>query len=827
MLVFQKDVDHIFADPEKGIKRAKISPKLLVEIVAEINLYLPEDWRMTVGKDSNFRIEIFHQNLRTALIGNSFRTDKNRILHIIDTIYPKKFIEQDYSAGKKSDTPNLYFFGPPPEEAQTPLFARQYERVSPEGKKEYHRIHPLSKAGLDTFHHRWIEWRYSGDLSFPSSIPSNYHGKNYWSVHALDSKIKKNLRASAESYEATYEQLLRKYNVSVKKPLKSKTAYYETEYKFLIPGTTIDAEAAFEVIDDLTEKDFGLKIEAKYSDPKLQIDTYFDDDNFTLYSNDISLRVRKKKRDNTILSIKKRLPSEKRYSGSGLYTRIEKEAVISDWQKASLEHGSPIESFPYRLIAYLAPNHKTLAPKLTVENKRKLITLKDSHNRRIELCLDSFKYRVNGEKSIEKSYHEIEIESKGAPFNEITKLADYLETSMGLVPSLQSKYERGVSLIKTIQAARQEKRKVIIDTDCGVDDALALILALKSKEIEVVAVTTVAGNVPVEKVNQNIYRVFSQLDLNKLPIVAVGEDRPLKNTPDHAESVHGADGLGDVEGIATSYAPCFDQRPAWEVICDLADAHPNEITLITLGPMTNLAKAIENDPTKVHQLKEVVAMGGVFFDVGNVGPDAEFNVRSDPEAAQIVVRFCRDSSLKKAVDEHGHEVVLPQNPSEKDFEKVAGYIRRDSNVGFKPHSPEDPAMVHLSFVGLDVTHQVVLRRLTMERLVNAHPNNKLIKFVRDVSNKYMRFYYDNEGLDGCYLHDPLAVAAVINPGFLTIRPHIIHVETQGNFTNGMIFPDDRPTTNWAWRNPAEEVIGVAETVEKEAVEEFVISRLIA
>lgn len=132
----------------------------------------------------------------------------------------------------------------------------------------------------------------------------------------------------------------------------------------------------------------------------------------------------------------------------------------------------------------------------------------------------------------------------------------------------------------------------------------------------------------------------------------------------------------------------------------------------------------------------------------------------------------------------------------------------------------------LTFIGLDVTHKVLLRRETLKRLLKAQSSNKLLKFVQKISEKYMNFYYENEWLPGCYLHDPLAVAYVINPSYLKIREHIIRVETIGKFTNGVIFPDDRPTTNPAWRNPAEEVIKIAYNVEREAFEEFFISKLI-
>lgn len=171
----------------------------------------------------------------------------------------------------------------------------------------------------------------------------------------------------------------------------------------------------------------------------------------------------------------------------------------------------------------------------------------------------------------------------------------------------------------------KEKKMVIIDTDCGVDNALAIILALRSPELDVKAITTVSGNVHVEQVVPNVFKVFDALELQSRPLVARGADRPIKKEPIVADSVHGNDGLGDVASIPKPGNVLVDSRPAWQVICDLARKHRKEITLITIGPMTNLALAIQNDPEGVRSLKKVVSMGGVFFNVGNVGPDAELS----------------------------------------------------------------------------------------------------------------------------------------------------------------------------------------------------------
>lgn len=829
MLLFQIDWNHIVA----GCKRAGIDPRWLVEVVAEINLYLPDDWRIT-RSTNNFRVQIIGERA-PALVGRSYRSQGDEILHIIDSIFLKGFHDKfdlaQVTGGAKDPVsgrvkkehpeiivPNLYFFRPCPDDSDSPLFARQYEKIKvdrngrPVGD-QFHRIHPLTKAGLDLTHFRWVRWTTNGDVEPVKTVEpefSEYHGKNYWETPFLKTSSK---RGESQDYLKRYEAVLKNAGITPPQPHERPPSPYEREYKMLVPGKAPEVQQVFSLIHDaVQETGFTIRPDSDKS-AKKQTDLYFDDDSLTLHSIGASFRLREKK-GTLRVTLKKRLPSMKLYSERGLYERIEEEIVITGPQKKALLAGEPINVLPYRLLAYVAPYCGKLQAKVTVTNNRKTLILEDADHRPAELCLDQVTYDIAGIKN--GPYFEVEIESKGANREKIEELAYYLEENLGLIPSRQSKYERGISLLK-IAGIPKEKKIVIIDTDCGVDDALALILALKSPELEVKAITTVSGNVHVDKVIPNVFKVFDALKLNEHPLVARGAEQPLKIVRKEAESVHGVDGLGDA--IANPSHMPIDPRPAWKVICDLARQNSKQITLITIGPLTNLARAIQNDPEGVRCLKKVVTMGGVFFEVGNVGPDAEFNVAADPDAAYEVVKFCRDSCLKTPVDREGKEVILPPDPKKEDYEKT---------IDYRKHDPNDPNMVPLTFVGLDVTHKVLLRRAAMDRAVKAHPRNNLLKFVQDISKKYMDFYYDNEWLPGCYLHDPLAVAFAINPAFLEIEERIIHVETEtvGNFTGGVIFPDDRPTRNPAWRNPAEEVIGIARRAEREAFEEFFLMRLI-
>lgn len=807
MLVFQTDPNHVFCRfKQRFPKLYEQDRSWLAKVVAEINLYLPDDWRLT-RSSNNFRIQVMGVDM-PAIVGQSFHLADGRILHRIDSIFKPGFADK---YDEKEETPNLYFYDNRPDDLVTPLFARQYERVKIhdgcEVGDQYHRIHPLTKAGLDLEHYRWVHWIKGGQVLDVKEVHPDYHGRDYWLVPELSDLGGRRYK----DYLNDYESAMAHFNVNLIPP-QPPPHRHEIEYKFMVQAAgKAAAEAIFRDIE-AELRSSGFTLQGSPQGFRLQTDTYLDDDKFSLHQVGASFRLRCKK-DQIRITLKKRIPSTSGsgYSPEGLYERLEEEVTITTAQEKLLRDSQQINAFPYRLVPYIAPGCGRLQPVLVVENKRKTLLLADSNRQLVEVCFDQVYVSFEPNKKV-GPFFEVEIESKRAEWQKVKDLAEHIGEYFGLLPSRQSKYERGVSLLK-IGRQPVEKKLVIIDTDCGVDDALALILALKSPELDVKAITTVAGNVPVDKVNINVFKVLEFL--NKKVPVAAGATRPLVQPPIVAESVHGKDGLG--ENKLPDPQMHLDAKPAWQVICDLAIEYPKQIILITIGPLTNLALAIQNNPAAVKKLKEVVAMGGVFFEVGNVGADAEFNVAADPDAAWEVVQFCRNSCLKKPVDINGVEVGLPAEPEKKDSDQIHEYLEHDAH---------DPDMVPLTFVGLDVSHKVLLRKAFLTRAVEAQPNKPLLKVIQEISAIYMQFYEDNEWLPGCYLHDPLAVAYVINPSFLEIEKHILKVETRGRFTSGMIFPDDRPTRNPAWRNPAEEVIGVARRVEKEAFEDFFLERLL-
>ncbi len=181
----------------------------------------------------------------------------------------------------------------------------------------------------------------------------------------------------------------------------------------------------------------------------------------------------------------------------------------------------------------------------------------------------------------------------------------------------------------------------MIDCDVGVDDALALILAFHSPELDVRAVTGVNGNVPLEQVFENIQKVLSLIQPKNKPLIAKGADRPLKGKPLYAHSVHGQDGLGGakIDRDEGKQGWQFYAGPADELITKMARQYPDEMTLIAIGPLTNLALAIQKDPEGMRKLKEVVIMGGAVRTGGNITSYSEFNIFSDPLAARRVFRL--------------------------------------------------------------------------------------------------------------------------------------------------------------------------------------------
>lgn len=178
-------------------------------------------------------------------------------------------------------------------------------------------------------------------------------------------------------------------------------------------------------------------------------------------------------------------------------------------------------------------------------------------------------------------------------------------------------------------------RKIIIDTDCGSDDAVALMMALKSKDVYIEAITTVCGNVPLELATKNALMAIEVSNGQKPPLF-VGASKPLMRDLVTAVNVHGEDGMGDLDLIHPSITP--EKEHAVDAILRIIECYPDEIEIVTIGPATNIALAIMKDSTTMKKVKHIYSMGTAGFGRGNATPVAEFNVYVDAEAYDIMLR---------------------------------------------------------------------------------------------------------------------------------------------------------------------------------------------
>ncbi|MCK0139140.1 nucleoside hydrolase [Aliiroseovarius sp. F47248L] len=278
------------------------------------------------------------------------------------------------------------------------------------------------------------------------------------------------------------------------------------------------------------------------------------------------------------------------------------------------------------------------------------------------------------------------------------------------------------------------KRKIIIDTDPGQDDAVAILLALASPEdIEVLGITAVAGNVPLALTAKNA-RIVCELAGKPDTKVFAGCDRPLRRDLVTAEYVHGKTGLnGPV--LPDPVMPLQDQH-AVDFIIDTLRAHdPGTVTLCPLGPLTNIATAFERAPDVVEKVQEIVLMGGAYFEVGNVTPAAEFNIYVDPQAADIVFR----------------------------------------------------SGVPLVVMPLDVTHKALVTKARNDAF-RALPGD-VGHAVAEMTDFFERFDKEKYGSDGAPLHDPTVIAYLIQPDLFSGRHVNVQIETQSELTMGMTVAD--------------------------------------
>ncbi|HXF63912.1 MAG TPA: nucleoside hydrolase [Caldilineaceae bacterium] len=282
--------------------------------------------------------------------------------------------------------------------------------------------------------------------------------------------------------------------------------------------------------------------------------------------------------------------------------------------------------------------------------------------------------------------------------------------------------------------------RIILDTDPGIDDALAILLALASPEVSLEAITVTGGNCSLEQGVANALNVLALAGAPHVP-VAAGVGVPLVRPPVTAPETHGETGLG--------YArlPAAPQRPAAQHAVDLIIervlAAPGEITIVAIAPLTNLALAVRREPRIVQAVRAVIVMGGALRHQGNMTPVAEFNTYVDPHAAHIVYH--------------------------------AGWP--------------------LTLVPLDVTYQCILTQADVTRL--SALKSPITRFIADATRFYMQYHEEAQGIEGCVINDPLALALAFAPALVVTRPLYVTVDTSSELGMGNTIGDFYR----AWQRP--------------------------
>ena len=274
-------------------------------------------------------------------------------------------------------------------------------------------------------------------------------------------------------------------------------------------------------------------------------------------------------------------------------------------------------------------------------------------------------------------------------------------------------------------------KRIIIDTDPGIDDAFAFLLALASPEIQLEALTTTQGNVTLEKATRNALSILALAHASHIP-VARGSVLPLVQPLRASADVHGESGIGNSRLPEPQATPVPGH--AVDYLIERVLAEPNQLSIFPIGPLTNIALAIRKEPRFAMAVKELVIMGGAILEHGNSTPLAEFNIYVDPHAAHIVF-----------------------------------------------HSG-----IPITLIPLDVTHKCLLKQEHMDRLMKI--DSPISRFIRDSMEVYLEASLAL-GYEGSALHDPLTLATVIAPDLLTLKDYYVDVDIAGGVSMGKTFAD--------------------------------------
>ncbi|MBF6604488.1 MAG: nucleoside hydrolase [Chloroflexi bacterium] len=306
---------------------------------------------------------------------------------------------------------------------------------------------------------------------------------------------------------------------------------------------------------------------------------------------------------------------------------------------------------------------------------------------------------------------------------------------------------------------------LLIDCDTGIDDSLALLYACASPEAEILAVTCCSGNVAAEQVAENTRAVLELAGRTDIE-VAIGRRTPLMRALETTPETHGPRGIGHAV-LPPPTRPVSD-RHGVELIVETARSRPDEVTLVTLGPLTNLALAMLLEPELPRLLRRVVVMGGAFRVAGNTTPREEWNIHCDPEAARIVFSAFGESPVERL------PLVLGLDVTERARFLPDHLVALARRAGSRPDDSlalargDDP--------------------LRAARSVASDP---IVRYLADALRFYMEFHARYDGFYGAFVHDPLAIATALDPGLVRTEKVTVDVETHGAVTTGETVADWR------------------------------------
>ncbi len=313
---------------------------------------------------------------------------------------------------------------------------------------------------------------------------------------------------------------------------------------------------------------------------------------------------------------------------------------------------------------------------------------------------------------------------------------------------------------------------LILDVDTGIDDSLALLYAAGSPDADLVAVTCVSGNIDAQQVGINTRAVLELAGRTDVE-VAMGRETPLVRPLETTPETHGPQGLGYAE-LPAPGRPLSD-RHAVDLILEEARRRPGEITLVTLGPLTNLALAVLREPALPRLLRGYALMGGAFGVSGNTTPTTEWNLHCDPDAAKVVFRAWGEAIAADPTIPRPLALGLDVTEQARiDPEIVVRLARRAGSTpdpSLQGSTERDP--------------------LAPQRSVASDP---IVRYIADALRFYFEFHEQYDGFYGAFIHDPLAVAATLDRALVTTEALYVDVETQGEITTGMTVADRRRLT---------------------------------